>query len=94
MKSSIARRSMITRQRGDQRRRKFHVCISTVCLFRIFTLRATSIEDDAKERAGRKVLARGRESAKREGLAKNREFELCVARTTLKNFKSIGCLML
>lgn len=35
MQSGIKPRSMMTNQRGDQRRRKFHVYIGAVCLFRI-----------------------------------------------------------
>ena len=86
----------MTRQRGDQRWRKFYVYISTVRLFRIIS--TAYIEDDANESARRMVLARGRDGAIREGRAKKRDFELCVARATQKfiasdnDFDGVCCL--
>lgn len=56
---------MITRQRGDQRRRKFHVYISTVCLFRIIYISITSIEDDTGERAREDKGVRARTERKK-----------------------------
>ena len=78
----------MTRQRGDQRWRKFYVYISTVRLFRIIYTSTAYIEDDANESARRMVLARGRDGAIREGRAKKKRFRImrCSSNTKIYSF--------
>jgi len=94
IQSSTARRSMITHQRGDQRRCKSHVYISTVCLLSLIYTSSSFYRgwrERTREENGARAW-RGRESAKREDLHKT-EFESCVARATQKFIDLSDALM-
>ena len=85
--NEIKRRSMMTNQRGDQRRRKFHVYIGTVCLLRIIYNSSNFYRGWHRRKNARgQRCSREDENAQkaRKERQKHKEFELCVAQTAKK----------